>query len=259
VLTVDAMIPPLLASVLTSVTNQGTPILTDWFEIAPATIALLAALAAALYYFRVVRQNRTTHEFEYLMRSVAVYHEFMSTKRSLAGAFLLERLRDAKRMPKPSERLAVADLMRYFDTISWRAFCVFKFDLGSCEISRICIHRWHPGVQQRHEGIRAVVREIGVPAYIYYQALSRVGQNAGEIVREARLESLTQFKRMVDTVADYIPQVTSADLTRDLDLTSLRRGYYFDFLCRETKARDVRPDALESPRLGHWLFGLPRD
>jgi hypothetical protein len=226
------------------------PVLTDWFEIAPVGVAVLALLAAGLYYLLIVGQNRTTHEFDLLMRAAAVYQDLMPTKRALAGAFLLAQLGGGRRKANAAERLAIADILRYFDTVSWRAFCAFKFDIGKCDVNRICAHPWwRRGIQQRHEGVRTVIRAIGLPAYMYYKALEEAGQTSGGIVLEAPLESLTQFKRMVDTVEPYIARITHADLPSELRLAADSRGYFVDFLSRECNARDVRPDAVKPPEV----------
>lgn len=228
---------------MVAMVGADIPVLTDWLQIGPVALAVMTVIAAATYYFLVLRQNLTTHQFDVLMRTMAVYHDLMSTKRCIAARFLLERMRDEKRYASAVEQLAVADIVRFFDTVSWRAFTIFKFDLGSCQIGGLCSHGYRRALQQRHEGVRALVREIGLPAYVYYRALTICGQDQGLIVREASLGSVTQFKRMVDAVTGYMPAITRTDPTADLSQARCGGGYYTEFLKREAEAASVRPGA----------------
>jgi hypothetical protein len=232
------------SAALVATGTSSTPWLSDWLEIASPAIACLAVLTAVVYYLLVLRQSRASGEFDVLMRSIAVYHENMSTKRSISGAFVLERFRTANRAPSATERLATADILRYFDTVSWRAFSTFKMDLGGCDINRVCSHHlFRRYIQQRHEAVRAITRDIGLPAFMYYTALDSIGQNSRAIVQEAKLDQLTQLKRMIDAVTTFIPMIVAVDLPADLGRAGTRDGFYYEFFAREAHVRAVRPDA----------------
>ncbi len=195
----------------------------DWLA-GLAPVPPLAALAAAVvYYIRVVRQNRTTHEFDMLMRTVAVYHDLLPTKRSLVAGLLVARGIDGAYQSSAAERVAMADLARFFDMASWRALTSFnKLSLGpGCRLDQPCTgHR--VSVAHRHDAVRALLKDLGVPATMYYLALERYAP--AELI-EAPLQSHVKFRE--------VAVIASVHVDRKLLLP--------EFLKREQAIQWLRP------------------
>jgi len=204
-------------------------LLQPWGAWASTGVTFVALLTAAGYYTRAVVQNRATHEFDVLMRTVAVYHDLIPKKRSVASGYLLDRLTDRAREAAPEEQLAIIDLMNYFDDTCWRAFTTFKMDLGKCKVAQTCNHSWRSRLQQRHEGVRVILREVAYPASIYYRVLEAVVMqgDSGAVVGFP-LGVTTQFHRMVtnEKIKGYLRNVKeendSSFLEREKAAPSLR-------------------------------------
>jgi hypothetical protein len=202
----------------------------QWGSWASAGVTAVALSAAAAYYVRTLLQSRTTHEFDVLMRTVAVFHDQMPQKRATAAKYLLERMDGATRPADASEEAAIIDLMDYFDATSWRAFTLFKMDLGAilhskCKLAENCEHHWRPLVKQRHEGVRLVVREVGYPALMYDGAIKTIPKDS--FPPELQIGMHTQYQRMVTAMARFPIDVSDPWKRR--------------FLQREVEAPSLRP------------------
>lgn len=220
----------------------------QWGSWVSAGITFLALITAAAYYFRAVTQARRNHEFDVLMRTVAVYHDLLPTKRALSARALREPQGVAVPGLRPEDELALIDLMNFFDEAAARALTVFTLSLGDCSLDKLCKHPWRPSIQQRHEGVRQIIREIGYPGFMYHSALLAARQDVGRLVREFPLKLFTEFERFVSAVHPFVERIVYGDrggtpIEREAWMGDARSH----FLAREVVVRMTRPDADVEP------------